>query len=192
MELNYPEVLFLTGAPGTGIAEVGIAFENSGIQVADFTSLVESYDRDANLQTAIELNSYTQFDQAGTAVLDLLFTDISAQQARASQTEVKPHFVILLPTIAFLLRLCPLTAQMIATQLSRNNVRLAVLQENLSQMIIDNHLFGNRNNVILPRRILRSQLAEFTFAVSNFSPMVIDVSIPQTKMEIVTQIIAEY
>lgn len=183
MEQIFAKVLILTGIPGTSQEQVALALDSLGMMVADTASFISHTIPDASLEIALENEDFFEFDQVLNELLCDLFDDILNQQNRHTASFTKLQFVISVPAISFLSRICPKSAGFLRRQLAAANVYLAVLDSDLSQLIVQNHLFGANNNIVMPRRILRTQIREFKTIVSSLDPIWIDVSQDQTAMD---------
>lgn len=189
------KAIVLTGVLGTMQNEVAVALDALGVAVADTNSLVGKMNPDAALIAAVETESYREFDMTTAEILTDLFADISdvsRAELNRDESSTNLRFVISVPSIVFISRLCPQSAQLLSTQLLQQNVQLIVLTADIAKLILRNKLFGAHHNIVMPRRILRAQLQEFQAETAPFAPLTIDTSKDQAPIDIAKAIINCY
>ncbi|XCB30103.1 hypothetical protein RQN30_01210 [Arcanobacterium hippocoleae] len=204
MTSQKPQVIILTGAPGAGGNEVAFAFQELGLMAADAAGLTAHSDADSSLKCAVETGNYELFDAGMARILQALFTDIETYHcscdlqnrdintADTYRADKKIQYVILVPAIAFLERLCPESSSILASKLTAASVSLTVLNADISKLIVRNHLFGGGNGLLMPRRILREQVADFANAVKIFHPTYVDTTSDFVPSKIAAEILASH
>lgn len=194
--MELVNVFLVTGAPGAGHELLANECAKLSIPVATPADLIATNHAESGLSYALEHHSFTNFDFAMVGMLYTLLDDIqrvAQNQTRSVQklneNRRKPNFVIILPSLVFLKRICPRTSAYLRQLLALPAVHLVSVEAEIQHLVSQNHLFGLGSGVFMPRRMIREQLVAFHHAVEDLEPIIIDTSDEKTPSQILAQIL---
>ncbi|MDY5584474.1 MAG: hypothetical protein SPG61_01595 [Arcanobacterium sp.] len=180
------KLCFLFALPAPYVQKYLQEQEQQGVQVADLTSFFPSSDYDLP-----EDEFWLKRDETLTKSLEVLrelIFDVQQRYADAQQSseilisedaavtesisEKGPRFLIHVPN--FLLRhRSEELKRIIETAIPIVPTEVAYLKQEIARLILENELFGAKNSLVLPRKIVREQIFELEKFLANFNYVIL-------------------